>query len=189
MLLAETARVAVLRISSVSYTHLLRIISHRSLLNLFYQGEIEVLAGFRNDIPVKGGIIFNEISRLSLCCVLPRSHPYATKEKIYQQELLSESLVTCSSYAIPGPVSYTHLDVYKRQSIFQEVTMKKDKIMRSCIDCASKGCDMKGGKFPDFCLTENLDPELLDKAMSLYTCLLYTSCTGMSSKAAKKAKP
>ena len=80
----------------------LRIISHRSLLNLFYQGEIEVLAGFRNDIPVKGGIIFNEISRLSLCCVLPRSHPYANKEKIYQQELLSESLVTCSSYAIPG---------------------------------------------------------------------------------------
>ena len=47
--------------------------------------------------------------------------------------------------------------------------MKKDKIMRSCIDCASKGCDMKGGKFPDFCLTKNLDPELLDKAMSLYT--------------------
>ena len=61
-----------------------------------------MLAGFRNDIPVKGGIIFNEISRLSLCCVLPRSHPYANKEKIYQQELLSESLVTCSSYAIPG---------------------------------------------------------------------------------------
>ena len=57
----------------------------------------------------------------------------------------------------------------KTVSIFQEVTMKKDKIMRSCIDCASKGCDMKGGKFPDFCLTENLDPELLDKAMSLYT--------------------
>ena len=47
--------------------------------------------------------------------------------------------------------------------------MSNKDIKLSCIDCASKGCDMKGGKFPDFCLTENLDPELLDEAMSLYT--------------------
>lgn len=47
--------------------------------------------------------------------------------------------------------------------------MSNNDIKRSCIDCASKGCDMKGGKFPDFCLTENLDPNLLDEAMSLYT--------------------
>ena len=47
--------------------------------------------------------------------------------------------------------------------------MGNNDIKRSCIDCASKGCDMKGGKFPDFCLTENLDPDLLDEAMSLYT--------------------
>lgn len=47
--------------------------------------------------------------------------------------------------------------------------MSNNDIKRSCIDCASKGCDMKGGKFPDFCLTKNLDPNLLDEAMSLYT--------------------
>lgn len=85
-----------------SFHPFLKVISHRSLLNLFYQGEIEVLAGFKNDIPIKGGIIFEEISRISLCCVLPETHSYAGKKKIYQRDLLSEDLVICSSYAIPG---------------------------------------------------------------------------------------
>ena len=60
----------------------LRIISHRSLLNLFYQGEIEVLAGFRNDIPVKGGIIFNEISRFPCAAYSPDHIPTPIGENL-----------------------------------------------------------------------------------------------------------
>ena len=35
----------------------LRIISHRSLLNLFYQGELDLLIGFQSDIPLKGNVV------------------------------------------------------------------------------------------------------------------------------------
>ena len=27
---------------------------------------------------------------------------------------------------------------------------------RSCVDCGTKGCDGKGAKRPDFCLTDNM---------------------------------
>lgn len=42
-------------------------------------------------------------------------------------------------------------------------------IRRSCIDCASKGCDMKGGNYPDFCLTKDLDDDFIEDIMKLYT--------------------
>ena len=47
--------------------------------------------------------------------------------------------------------------------------MKDKDIKRSCIDCASKGCDDKGGTYPDFCLTANMAPEFLEETMKLYT--------------------
>ena len=42
-------------------------------------------------------------------------------------------------------------------------------IKRSCIDCADKACDAKGGKYPDFCLTKELDENFLQETMKLYT--------------------
>ena len=39
---------------------------------------------------------------------------------------------------------------------------------RSCIDCGTAGCNHGKGPFPDFCLTENLDPEELRAALALY---------------------
>ena len=47
--------------------------------------------------------------------------------------------------------------------------MNNNNIKRSCIDCAGKGCDDKGGAYPDFCITANMDPEFLAKTMELYT--------------------
>lgn len=40
----------------------LRLISHRSLLNLFYQGEIELMFGFRDDVPLRSDIVYQELS-------------------------------------------------------------------------------------------------------------------------------
>lgn len=45
----------------------------------------------------------------------------------------------------------------------------EEKILRSCIDCASTNCDNKGDSFPDFCLTtENPDQDAMDCALELY---------------------
>jgi len=38
----------------------------------------------------------------------------------------------------------------------------------SCIDCAVGSCDAKGGFYPDFCQTTNLEPNILQEAMELY---------------------
>ena len=39
---------------------------------------------------------------------------------------------------------------------------------RSCVDCGTKGCDGKGAKRPDFCLTDNMPEGLLEDSLSHY---------------------
>lgn len=39
---------------------------------------------------------------------------------------------------------------------------------RSCIDCATKGCDGKGGRRPDFCLSDNMPKGLLEDSLEHY---------------------
>lgn len=38
----------------------------------------------------------------------------------------------------------------------------------SCIDCAVTNCNMMDGKYPDFCLTTQMDGEVLAEAMACY---------------------
>lgn len=80
----------------------LRLISHRSLLNLFYQGEIELIFGFRDDVPLRNDIVYQELTRVPLCCVLPASHPLTAKASLSKQDLLSEPLILSSSYTVPA---------------------------------------------------------------------------------------
>lgn len=44
--------------------------------------------------------------------------------------------------------------------------MEKEKM--SCIDCMSKNCNLEDKTFPDFCLTTNMDEEVLKNAMKCY---------------------
>lgn len=46
--------------------------------------------------------------------------------------------------------------------------MEKDNIDRSCIDCGVTNCRRMDKEFPDFCLTTNMDEEVLNEAMDLY---------------------
>ena len=82
----------------------LRIIAHRSLLNLFYQGDIDVLVGFKGDLPPRKDVAFLEFSRLPICCVVSPAHDLAEKESVSADDLLTEPLVLCNSYAMPTPV-------------------------------------------------------------------------------------
>lgn len=83
----------------------LRIISHRSLLNLFYHGEIDLLIGFQNDVPLRGSVVYDELLHTPLCCVFPRTHAFAEKDEISEKDLFSERLVFCNSYALPSEAS------------------------------------------------------------------------------------
>lgn len=82
----------------------LKVIPHRSLLNLFFQHEIQVLMGFRENLPVKEELMFRELEKIPLCCVLPRSHPYAGRTEISEEALYGQNLILCNSYTVPSKV-------------------------------------------------------------------------------------
>ena len=83
----------------------LKVIPHRSILNLFYQDELDLLFGFQDDIPIKNDTIYTELFRIPLCCIVPAAHPYAARSELAKEELYLENIVVCNSYAIPSKVA------------------------------------------------------------------------------------
>lgn len=84
----------------MAFHPILRVMPHRALLNLFYQGEIQVLFGLRENLPIQQDVVFLELERRPLCCVLPSAHPYAKKKEIDEVELFSQHLILCTSDSI-----------------------------------------------------------------------------------------
>lgn len=87
---------------------LLQVIPHRSLLNSFYQGDIDLLFGFKDDITRKNDIIYQELYQIPLCCIFSKTHPYAAKAELTKEDLEKESTVVCNSYAVPAKVTELH---------------------------------------------------------------------------------
>ena len=83
----------------------LKVIPHRSILNLFYQDELDLLFGFQEDIPIKNYTVYKELFKIPLCCIVPASHPYAERPELAKEELYMENIVVCNSYAIPARVA------------------------------------------------------------------------------------
>lgn len=80
----------------------LRIIPSRAILNLFIHGELDILFGFRDDIPMRNGVHYTELTQIPICCALPSNHPLADQSEIKTNELLSENIIICNSYEIPS---------------------------------------------------------------------------------------
>lgn len=80
----------------------LRVIPHRSILNLLYQGELDILFGFKDDIPTKEDIIYRELAKIPLCCVLPANHPLTSQDSLSEEALYTEHIICCNSYSIPS---------------------------------------------------------------------------------------
>ena len=83
----------------------LRIIPTRSILNLLIHGEIDILFGFSDDIPIREDLHYYELAQLPICCALPAGHPLSAKQKITENDLLQENIVICNSYEIPLQVA------------------------------------------------------------------------------------
>lgn len=98
----------------------LRVVPHRSILNLFYQGELDIMFGYKDDIPSKEGLVYRELAQIPLCCVLPGSHPYAGRAELEEKELYTEPIIICNSYAIPSRAAEVQNRIL--QHIFPEAT-------------------------------------------------------------------
>ena len=79
----------------------LRILPHQALLNLFFQGELEVLFGFEDGLPVREGLHFTPLRQVPLCCVVPNGHPLTQRTHIDEETLFAQELVLCNAYTIP----------------------------------------------------------------------------------------
>ena len=82
----------------------LRIVPHRALLNLFFQGELEVLFGFSEGLPLRNEVDFVPLRQVPLCCVVPAGNPLATRQTVDEETLFRQQLVLCSAYALPARV-------------------------------------------------------------------------------------
>lgn len=80
----------------------LRILTHRLLLDLFFQGELEVLFGFRESLPLRSDVTFVPLLQVPLCCVVPPGHPLAAHPTIAEETLFKQPLVLCNTYTIPA---------------------------------------------------------------------------------------
>jgi DNA-binding transcriptional LysR family regulator len=82
-----------------------RIIPSRAVLNLFIHNEIDLLFGFREDIPSQESFQYCELEQIPVCFAMQPEHPMAQKQNLTEQDLLSESIVICNSYELPASVS------------------------------------------------------------------------------------
>lgn len=83
----------------------LRIVSSRLLVNMLIHDEIDILFGFKNDIPMRESFIYHELAQIPVCCVLPSGHPLSQKEELSEKDLLSENIVICNPHEIPSQVA------------------------------------------------------------------------------------
>ncbi|MCC8052055.1 MAG: LysR family transcriptional regulator [Clostridiales bacterium] len=74
----------------------LKVVPHPSILSLFLHGEIDILAGFRDDISLRKGVVYRELARIPLCCVFSEEHPYSDKKAVSEAELYSEHIIICN---------------------------------------------------------------------------------------------
>lgn len=80
---------------------LLKIVSHKFILNLFFGDGIDILFAFKNSVPSKEGIAYRELFQAPVCCAFSSAHPFARKKEISETELYSQCMVVCNSYAVP----------------------------------------------------------------------------------------
>lgn len=83
----------------------LRSIQSRAILNLFLHGDIDLLFGFKDDIPMREGMQYKELKEIQVCCAVPKDHPFAQKPEISEKELLSEDIVICDVHGVPSKLT------------------------------------------------------------------------------------
>lgn len=83
----------------------IRTINLRAILNLFMHGDIDVLFGFKDDIPMRDGMHYKELTKIQICCAVPKEHPFSKNREVQTKDLLSEDIVVCTAYEVPSQLS------------------------------------------------------------------------------------
>lgn len=112
----------------------LRIDSSRLLLNMLIYDEINILFGYKDNLPLRNDFCYCELARIPVCFVLSADNPLSSKEKLSENDLLSENLVICNSYEIPSQITniqnflshkFTPSSIYYSENLHEMLTLIK----------------------------------------------------------------
>lgn len=116
-----------------------RLLNHRLLLNLFFQGELEVLVGFRDSLPLRSDVTFVPLQQVPLCCVVPPDHPLTAQTTIREETLFDQQLVLCNSYTLPAQTVALQNRIAQRLYPEQVHICESPQVMRTLVR-AGYGC-------------------------------------------------
>jgi DNA-binding transcriptional LysR family regulator len=98
----------------------LRTAPFRAILNLFLHDEIDILFGFKDEIPMQDDFQYVELTQIPVCFAMHSDHPFAKKETLTEQDILSDHIIICNSYEIPTQVA--NIQTQLRNKISPDVT-------------------------------------------------------------------
>lgn len=77
-------------------------IPHRMILSLFFQGDIDLMFGFKENVPSRAGVSYLELFQTPICCAISSEHIYAGRDEIRESDLYTERIILCNSYSLPS---------------------------------------------------------------------------------------
>lgn len=83
----------------------LRIVSSRLLLNMLIHDEINILFGYKDNLPMRDDFCYYELAQIPVCYTLSADDSLISKKELSESDLLSKNLVICNSYEIPSQVT------------------------------------------------------------------------------------
>ena len=94
----------------------IQIPGYKSALNLFLENKLDILFYFKENMPQKKGISFIELEQDHLACLVPASHPFATKESISLDDLSDEAIIACNPLNAPLSTAAFQQKLLERRS-------------------------------------------------------------------------
>lgn len=116
----------------------IEVLNYKTILNLFLEDKLDLLFYYKENMPKTSGIIYLELEKDNLSCVVPINHPLATKKLISLEDLKNESIIACNPLNAPSCIAGFQQKLLNHYSI--EKTIYCDSIEIShCMVSAKMG--------------------------------------------------
>lgn len=79
--------------------------SYKIILNLFLEEKLDILFYYKENMPSKKGVRFQELEKDRLVCIMPSDHPMAKKKAIALDALKDEELIACNPLNAPSSIA------------------------------------------------------------------------------------
>lgn len=79
----------------------IEILSYKAILSMFLDDRLDLLFYYKENMPQKAGISFQELEKDHFTCLMPRDNPLAEKESLSLRDLRNEPIIACNPLSAP----------------------------------------------------------------------------------------